>query len=385
VKGRLASFAVAIVGAACQAAPARQPPRAPPSQPPSAGPATPEPPAVAAAPPFEWRHEFVVEPAAGTFAVVTAGATLRKRPRRDSGGWRHEFRHPRVVKVLARQGEFVEVALDWPDDPAVRHCLEPFGEIGLRVFVLEQELAEVTTASMSLATGEGSGIVVAPGVLVDPPGSGKIKDLAARVGPRLSSGWMFGAHFMVTADVPIPSVGKFYHPARVDSFRARRERAAFELPDDIFVAWRIDYGGREIETRWPIYTQSAADPRHIVTGVDCLQVAGRLRGATPRSGGGGGGSGCDGPPYPWAERWTIAPGTALTWRSGDAAGELHRAIAVTKPLRRRGALRCFLPPFGCGSYEELEVCAPARAVTHVPASEPPEWWKPMIVPVRRRR
>jgi hypothetical protein len=111
-------------------------------------------------------------------------------------------------------------------------------------------------------------------------------------------------------------------------------------------------------------------------------VAGRLSGTTPQTGAGGGGDGC-GPPLPWAEKWTIAAGTPLTWRSGGAAGELHRDVSVTTEPRRRGALRCFLPPFGCGDDDELAVCVPARAVTHVPASEPPEWWKPMIVPRRR--
>ena len=360
-------FASTVALCACHVAPPPRP--APPQvQAPAVTP-PPDQPAPAPPPPFEWRHTFVAAPEAGTFAVVDAGVTLHKRPRADDRGVPFDGWHSRVVRVVGREAGFVAVDLDWPDDPTVYHCtLAPFGPVGLRVHVREEELADVTTASVEIATGEHTGVLAAPGVRVR-----KYRDswsLYARTGPQSLYGGMSGDGLYIDVPTEVPAVGKFYAPVRAASLRAALTSTVpfTGTPADLRL-WRLDYGDQSIDLPRQIFGQSSADPHHVVAGAPCLQVAGHVDSTGPARGSGGGG--CAYPPAPWDERWQVAAGAELVWRTGGPAGVLLCDIELHDPPRRRGDRRCFAPPLGCGRYDGLEVCAPARTITHIAASDPP--------------
>jgi hypothetical protein len=322
-------------------------------------------------PAFEWRHEFVSAPEAGLFAVVRGNTMLRKYPRVDSSGWSFDGGHIGVVRIVGRQAEFIEVELDWPTDPTVRHCLlAPLGTVGLRMFVLEHELADVTTAPMVLATGSDTGIVVAAGVFVSPSAGLHYRDLYSVYDQPQRGMVTNGDGLDVRTTVGLPAVGKFYAATLATSIRAPlRGTVPFDIEDDWRTLHRIDYGGYTLLGWGNIYAQSESDPNHVVVGVDCLQVAGHIDGAFEGRGLGGGT--CSGPRYDYrpSEPWRLPAGTALTWETGGAAGVLHREVELDYAPRRRGKARCFLPPLdSCGSYEELVVCVPATAIQHIPAN-----------------
>jgi hypothetical protein len=364
-----------IFCAACRVAPPPRPaPVATPTVTPPPDPPQPEPP-----PPFEWRHTFVAAPAAGTFAVVDESTTLHKRPRADDRGVPFRGWHPSVVKVVGREAGFVAVDLDWPDDPTVYHCAQaPLGPVALRMYIREEELADVTTTSVVMATGEDTGILAAPGVRVR-----KYRDLwslYARTGEQSYYGGMSSDRLYIDAPAAPPDVGKFYAPVLAASLRAElASTAPFTGSLDLYRVWRLDYGVENIDLPRQLYAQSSADPHHVVAGAPCLQVAGHVDSTSPSRGVGGGG--CAGPPRPWDERWRVAAGADLVWRTGGPAGALLRDIELADPPRRRGDRRCFAPPFGCGRTDDLTVCAPARTITHIPASDPPAGLS-MIVPRR---
>lgn len=332
-----------------------------------------------ARPPFAWRHEFVAAPEAGTFAVVDLGTKLRKHPRSDSKTWTVDGWHPRVVKVLGRQGDFIEVELDWPEDLEVVHCLlAPASLLGLRMFVREEELADVTTASVSMETGDEAGVVAAPGVLVRTHEEGPIQQwvLTARlhvqryIGTASYFAWSTEDSLSVEVSVPIPAVGKLYTPMHVDSLRqALRTPVRFSTEVAQGTARRIHYGEGPMRLRGEVYSQSSSDPDHVVVGAPCLQIAGLVSGTEPGGAAGGGGGALS--PVP-RDSWTIPAETALTWRSGGAAGRLYRTIELDAAPRRRGDRRCFVPLLGHDDARDLEVCVPAKAVTHVSAKEPPK-------------
>lgn len=325
-------------------------------------------------PPFAWRHDFVAAPETGNFAVVDLGTKLRKHPRLDSKTWTVDGWHPRVVKALGRQGDFIEVELDWPEDPQVVHCLlAPASLLGLRMFVREEELADVTTASVSMETGDETGIVAAPGVLVRTREGDSIvrRVLTARLHVQRDIDtasyfvWSTEDSLSVTVTVPIPAIGKLYAPMRADSLRrALRTRVRFSTEVAQGTARQIHYGDGPMRLRGEVYAQSSADPDHVVVGAPCLQIAGLVSGTEP--GGAAGGGGLAWSPVP-RDRWTIPEQTALTWRSGGVAGRLYRTIELDEAPRRRGNERCFVPVLGHDDADDLEVCVPARAVTHVPA------------------
>lgn len=366
-----AFVAAALLCAACRAAPSPEPatppaavaPAAPTTQPAAA----PEPKPA----PFAWRHTFVSDPDAGTFAVVLSGARLFKRP--GGPGVLIDEWHPRVVKVLGQEGEFFEIALDWPVDPAVRHCLlAPFADIGLRVFVREDDLADVVTKSMNIETGKDAGIVVAPGVLAYVSGAGArpIWTFAARTRSLSGAATASGQYLRLTARTAPSALAKTYAPIRVDSLRSTLDDPKpFSIEMGERAIAQLDYGEADTRLRGPIYAQSPSDPDRVVFGADCLQVAGRVNRALKSNGAGGAGCGRD--PFPWEEHWQIAAGTNLTWRTGGPAGELYREITLGSPPKRRGRRSCFAPSFGCGRYPDLAVCVPTAAVVHVAASRHP--------------
>lgn len=260
------------------------------------------------------------------------------------------------------------VDLDWPDDPSVEHCVQdPAIPVGLRMYVREDELADITTATINIATGRDTGIVAAPGVLVTARRDSR--ELYARVGGQSYLGTFSPNQIYVDTAAAVPLVGKYYAPVRVDSLRTAvlsvEEFARAHSPDE---PSQIDIGELEqpiLNYRWQVYAVSQVDRDHIVAGAPCLHVAGHVSVGESRGVGGGGCS----TSY---DRWKVAAGTALTWRTGGPAGVLHRELELFDPPRRRGNLRCFAPRFACSGPAELTVCVPARAVTHVPG-ESPRW------------
>ncbi|MBX7078085.1 MAG: hypothetical protein K1X88_02790 [Nannocystaceae bacterium] len=66
------------------------------------------------------------------------------------------------------------------------------------------------------------------------------------------------------------------------------------------------------------------------------------------------------------ERWTVAAGTAASWRDGTEAGVLADAIELTRAPRRHKARRCFEREDSGGRFEPVELCVAAAAITHVP-------------------
>ncbi|MCA9713383.1 MAG: hypothetical protein KC468_01670 [Myxococcales bacterium] len=342
--------------------------------------ATPEPtprPELAPEPaPYEWRHTYVVDADAGVFGVVRRGTVLRTRPRRRDPGWAFDGWHNAVVRVAGRAGEFLEVELDWPEDPDVFHCaLAPLGRFGLRMFVLEEELADVVVNGAAVELAEGVGLVIAPGVVATDGG----RALAAR---RLG----LSAHHVSSHDyaagrvsLPVPGLGKLYSPARVDSERARVPlRGVARGSDERF---SVDYGDGQLELAdlWGVYAQSEAEPARVLAGYECLKASGSL---TPREGGPGGGGGCALPSvvlHEWREHWTVREGAALRWRDGRPAGVMVREYVTGARPRRRGDRRCFLPELTCSVTPALEVCVESSAVVHPPEREPPEWYPKTLV------
>jgi hypothetical protein len=308
--------------------------------------------------PLAWRHEFVQELDAGSFAVVDRGTAMYTQPRVDAASCVYgQELHPGAVRVLGRGDGFVEVELDWPSDPRVHHCvLAPLETIGLRMFVREDELAQVTTTSLALETGDQTGIVIAPGVLVREPEVGE-QQLYSRQGEQSRRGWWTTDNFTISSALELPDLGKFYTPVLSSSLRE-----VLATPAEFTVTGKeassvplIHYGGGEVVALGQIYAQSPHDPDHVVVGSPCLQVAGHLRGT--RLGGTGGAAGGTGGPR---EVWTVPRDAVLTWRSGGVAGRLHSDLELGAAPKRRGDRRCFYPPLQCADgYEGLEVCVPS--------------------------
>lgn len=321
-----------------------------------------------------WRHEFVSAPEAGTFAVVPVGAILRSHPRDDASRWEVDGWYPRVVRVLGEVDGFVEVELDWPEDPALTHCLlAPASPVGLRVFVREEVLEEVTSEPLTIETGGGFGVVAAPGVLVrrGVGGDGGVT-LTARAHVQAINAWTSGSNVGVSVPGAPPAIGRYYAPVRSASLRAPLPPPAPYVDGiDRKSGYVVDHGSGTIALPRRIFAQAADDPTLVVVGAPCLIVGGRLQ-PVPQEGGAGGG--CAIEILPWEEHWTVAAGTPLTWRRGGEAGRLYRKNTLRSAPRRRGKERCFVPRLGCTEAAALEVCAPASAFTHVPASEPPSWW-----------
>lgn len=370
--------AAALLCAACRAPspePATPPAPVAPVAPVASTPTTasPEPAPTPEPAPFAWRHTFVSDPDAGTFAVVTPGTRLFQRP--GGPGVVVDEWHPRVVKVLGQEGDLLEVALDWPDDPGVRHCLlAPFAEVGLRVFVREDALADVVAESLNIETGYNAGIVVAPGVLayISSDGARPVWTLAARSRGSSRAMTMTGDHLRIQTHTAPSALAKTYTPVRVDSLRPKLDAPApFSIAMDERAIAQLDYGEADTRLLGSLYAQSPDDPDRVVFGTSCLQVAGRVNRALESNGAGG--AGCGRGPFAWEDRWQIPAGTPLTWRTGGPAGELFRELTLGQAPTRRGRRSCFAPSFGCGSYPDLAVCVPTAAVVHLPASGRPSF------------
>lgn len=287
---------------------------------------------------FAWQRSFAPASEAGLFAVVRPGAAMRTAARADAPVWTYDGSSTKAVKVVARGEAFVEVELDWVPT-SEEHCVAaPFAELGLRLFVREDELVSVTTEGASIELAEGVGINVAPGVPV--VGRGEEVTLVA---------WRF--------DVPLARarvaavVGKFYVAARRDGLPS-----SIGLTED----GRVRLGEHEVAV-WhglhQLYGRSEADPDHVLVGECCLQVAGwRLPASDAGSTGGGG---CGAPP---GEAWLVKAGTELRWPDRRFAGFTHREFRFHGRPTNRGDMRCFSPTFGCTPAKALRVCAPREAV-----------------------
>ncbi len=260
----LSAASLVIAAAACRVTPPSRPVQTTPIAAPTPTPTPPEPPPP---PPLEWRHQFVTAPEAGTFAVVDHGTTLHKHPRPDDRGVAFAGIHPGVVKVVGHEEGFVVVDLDWPDDPSVEHCVQdPAIPVGLRMYVREDELADITTATINIATGRDTGIVAAPGVLVTARRDSR--ELYARVGGQSYLGTFSPNQIYVDTAAAVPLVGKYYAPVRVDSLRTAvlsvEEFARAHSPDE---PSQIDIGELEqpiLNYRWQVYAVSQVDRDHIV-------------------------------------------------------------------------------------------------------------------------
>jgi len=176
--------------------------------------------------------------------------------------------------MVGREGAFVTVEFDWARSPAQLHCHGWNFGLGLRVFVREEHLVDVTTAAASVEIAEGTGINVAPGVRV--------------YGGSMVTLYTDDLAVVVERERVAAIVGKIYPAAHRDS-----------VPEPLNLSSRgvLRYGPREVGyATGPgtyVYAVSAADPDHLLVGTECLQVAGWRR-EPPENGGGSGGGGCGG-------------------------------------------------------------------------------------------
>jgi hypothetical protein len=297
--------------------------------------------------PFEWRHEYIAAEEAGVFALLEWGSRLHSDARDDSPFVEVDIR-PGVVKVIAESPEFVEVQLGWEADPNVTHCRRaPFMDIGLRMFVRRDQLADVTTHSGSIELGEGVGINFAPGVLVEAAAEPNVVTLTAN---DLTTG---SFHLTFAPELVAAHVGKLYVPARSSSF-----------PDtlDQQLEGILTYGDYEVQhQRWEgVYAIDAADPNHVLIGASCLRVAGWMRpGAPPGRSSGGGGCGIAAKQF-----WRIQAGAALQWADGRPAGHTLEEFHFYGRPRSKGKLRCFSLRLNCNEIPEL--CVAKDAIAEAP-------------------
>ena len=178
-------------------------------------------------------------------------------------------------------------------------------DLGLRVFIHRDQLADVTSEGQTIELGVEEGINVAPGVLV------------SRTVGRLTA----DRSFHLEVDPELLPIGKFYTPARLDSVPIPlREPAAGVLT----------YGDREqlcFTAYWPnVYELRPSDNPRALVGTGCMQVAGWVRFNPPDTecdGLGGAGLACG---QLWGDAWTIAAGTELTWSKGGPAGRTYRDV-----------------------------------------------------------
>jgi hypothetical protein len=336
---------VAVLNGGCE-------PAEPSSRPPTETPRPVEPAVEQPEPaPFVWRHEFVSAQGVGEFAVLAHGARLLADDRDDAPAWIVGV-DAGVVEVVARGDEFIEVQLDWEHDETVGHCVRnPFTNVGLRMFVREDQLADVVVRSTSIEIGEGVGINVAPGTLV----------LQGRDEVRLWTEDELGHRLELplalehAARLPL---GKFYAPARADSLRSSLPGLAGEHDR----GW-LFYGDHQafISESHRVFARDEADPDHVVLGTACSQVAGRLHpGVDERL---GGMLVCESPPEP---SWTIAAGVPLRWADGRPAGQTHRELQFSGRTSVKGRARCFTLTLAC--RESPKICVDADRISEIQAS-----------------
>ena len=313
-------------------------------------------------PPFEWRHDLVAAPEAGTFAVLVANASMRKRPSLDAPAITHRDRAG-VVRVIERGEVFTEIELHWPDNPEVHHCFPaPLASIGLRLFVTDDALFDVIREPTTFEFGAGEGLILAPGVVVTHdrvPSHASRLNVVKRLGQdAVRAG---GTFVELVTERPLPAVGKTYAPVRADSVRGSLGIPYESLVADEEGVLFVDYGRYRARYFGYVHAQSATDPSHLVVGNACMQVAGHaFRVELDELGTGGTTCGVS---LSVREYWVVDAGTELTWASGGVAGRLHDAFSVWSKPRRKGKRRCFTPKMGCYHDEALEVCVPADAIT----------------------
>lgn len=352
-----------LILSACRPSPAPPPEAAGgPASEPEAGDArapTPTPTPVADSPPatFAWRHESALDPGAGRFALVAGGATLRVRPSVRARGLVYDGLHALLVEVIDRRGEFIEVRLDWPERPSAHHCAgaRSGAGLGIRLFVAEAELADVTTRPSTVDFGDGGGINVASGVIVAREADGRMKLITNEpTSPQIVT----SDHFVATV-APLPlELGKLYVPTLAASLPSPlpREAAGLLRYAGMSLRFATGFAGDHVYAEGP----SGA----LAVGSACLQVAGEYVAQTPEDTWRrpNGGMGCA-PPIPYAPAWDLRVGARLTWPEGGDAGEVLHAATVSGKLHRRGSRRCFGLILGCGERSSVQVCADADAIT----------------------
>lgn len=307
-------------------------------------------------PQFQWQRHYRSDESAGVFAVVPPGATLHRTSRLDKDGWTYDGMHDGVVRVLGIEGEAVEIELDWEVSDRVAHCvLGSLANLGLRVFIHRDQLADVTSEGQTLELGVDEGINVAPGVRVD---------RTTLVGPGRG-----GERFQVTVEPELLRVDKFYTPARRDSLPVHLAEQA---------AGSLSYGSRAPTvsgkhdlcfSTWEqrLYERSESDPPRALVGVPCLQVAGSVRLNPPgTSCGGVGGFGLACEHGLRGDAWTIEAGTELTWPKGGLAGRTYEDVLVYEQPDVRGDVACFDPNLTCRAAKLFRVCVPTSSVAHTP-------------------
>lgn len=302
---------------------------------------------------FDWQHEYATDDGAGPFALVRPGATLRAQPN-GSRGWVYDGLHNLIVQVIAREPDFVEIQLDWPDRPTAYHCAGARADgLGLRLFVDEADLADVTTRATTVEFPGGGGINVAAGVPVTRQEDGRMR-LSTNL--PTSPQHVSALHFTVSVEPVSLDLGKFYVPTSFESLPA---------PLSIEAKGELRYAGGTLRFATlldRVYEQTKSGQMSI--GSPCLQVAGDYFPLSPeddwhRPNGGGGCS----PGVPYDPAWDVRVGAKLSWPNGSEAGHVLHPTSVLGRLYERGTRRCFDVIIGCSEDFAIRACVSADDIS----------------------